>query len=95
MAGGRVRIMEDLATTRHRVLVPMNGYSSPASFPGHVNMTAGDWARVEAPAPAPRWGPAHVGQQWEGDDGQGLRDRGSRAVGSSSQTPQGEQVGKR
>lgn len=72
MAGGRVRIMEDLATTRHRVLVPMNGYSSPASFPGHVHMTAGDWARLEAPAP--RWGAAHVGQQWEGDDGQGLRD---------------------
>ncbi|CAK9102506.1 Ankyrin repeat domain-containing protein 50 [Durusdinium trenchii] len=54
------KILDELRVARTRVLVPVNGYASPASFPGHAHMSAKEWREFDhsgsAGQSASHWG---------------------------------------
>lgn len=68
-------ILNDLHSSRMRVLVPVNGYSSPASFPGHPQMSPKDWDSFErndsAGQLANQWGSGSHGTAGHGAAGHG------------------------
>jgi len=68
-------IVRELRSHRTHVLLPVNGYSSPASFPGHPHMSQSDWTNFDrndsAGQMARQWGNGSTGSGGHGGIGAG------------------------
>lgn len=91
------QILNDLHSSRIRVLVPVNGYSSPASFPGHPQMSSKDWETFErtdsAGQLANQWGTGSHGAAGHGTGGHGAAGHGGFGHGAHGQGAHGDVYG--